>query len=519
MDAHKFLLSCLLWIPLGCAAGRIDQAATSIQSSTELENALTLAGKNRAELELVLQHYREGDDPLKLKAAEFLIANMPGQGYGLLAYYDRDGNEIPFDIADYKNYKEAKAAFQAQEKEHGEINYKKKEFLPDLEVITADYLIENIDLAFKAWREKPWAKNLPFVTFCEHVLPYRESNEPINRWRRPWMFRLMDLEKTLENPADPKAVSAAAWKDINSWITFDEIYYLHPTDQGFDEMTRTRMGRCEDLANLAAYALRSQAVASASDYTPFWADANNNHAWQVILDENGEARETTVSRAAKIYRKTYSIQPANLAFKRRKGEKVPRWLSGKFYKDVTTQYFDTTDVSITLPNKVPDGERFAYICVFNTGKWNPIHWAEIKSHGSVTFTTMGRNIAYLPAYFVDGEILPAGPPFILSKRGQMRRLLPNRNKVMEVEFTTTKPDQVHADTLEVKPSLHVESGKRYELFVWDEGGWQTLGKTEASGTPVTFSNIPAGALFWLVEEESQRLERIFTIEDGKQVWW
>ena len=43
---------------------------------TVVEEALMLAGKNRGELEAVLEYYRE--DSLKTKAAEFLIGNMPG---------------------------------------------------------------------------------------------------------------------------------------------------------------------------------------------------------------------------------------------------------------------------------------------------------------------------------------------------------------------------------------------------------------------------------------------------------
>ncbi len=44
-----------------------------------LQEALRLAGDNRAELEKVLEHYSQDDaDSSKLRAAEFLIANMPG---------------------------------------------------------------------------------------------------------------------------------------------------------------------------------------------------------------------------------------------------------------------------------------------------------------------------------------------------------------------------------------------------------------------------------------------------------
>ena len=49
------------------------------QYNAELENALKLAGENRHELEKVLYHYSQNpSDSLKLRAATFLIENMPG---------------------------------------------------------------------------------------------------------------------------------------------------------------------------------------------------------------------------------------------------------------------------------------------------------------------------------------------------------------------------------------------------------------------------------------------------------
>ena len=44
-----------------------------------LRYALKAAGENKSELKAVLKHYRTVDnDPEKLKAAKYLIANMPG---------------------------------------------------------------------------------------------------------------------------------------------------------------------------------------------------------------------------------------------------------------------------------------------------------------------------------------------------------------------------------------------------------------------------------------------------------
>src|SRR5690554_708660 len=48
-------------------------------NTSKLETALEMAGDNRIELEKVLEHYsQDPTDSLKLKAAQFLIANMPG---------------------------------------------------------------------------------------------------------------------------------------------------------------------------------------------------------------------------------------------------------------------------------------------------------------------------------------------------------------------------------------------------------------------------------------------------------
>ena len=40
-------------------------------------------------------------------------------------------------------------------------------------VITAEYLIDNIDRAFDNWQKRPWNRSLSFEDFCEYLLPYR----------------------------------------------------------------------------------------------------------------------------------------------------------------------------------------------------------------------------------------------------------------------------------------------------------------------------------------------------------
>jgi len=473
----------------------------------EVGEALAKAGENRSELVRVLDHYRRQADPLKLEAAEFLVANMDGHGYIVHGFFDEQGNEIAFDALDYASYKEALAAFDALEAEHGTIDYERKRFEPDLETITADFLIENIDLAFRAWREKPWAAPITFEAFCEYILPYRGSNEPIDAWRPACMKRLAHLTGELEDPEDLAAAGRAVRAEAGRWVGFNELYYLHPTDQGFTEMLAAGKGRCEDISNMLAYAFRANAVMSATDYTPYWADRDNNHAWEVLLNSAGRGRAGLSHGAAKVYRKTFSIQRDSLGAVKTEDEKVPRWLAGRNYRDVTQDYMETTDVTVRLTVGRPESARFAYLCVFNGGEWKAIHWSPIEGKHA-TFTDMGRRIAYLPAYYVNDEPVPAAEPFILSEGGEIRVLDGASGGTISIDIA-----------VEGEPTIRVKPDIAYELFVW-EGGWSSVGRRTADGgQPATFEAVPAARLYWLVADGSRRLERIFTVDGGKAVHW
>jgi hypothetical protein len=473
----------------------------------EVEDALGKAGENRAELEHVLDHYQQQGDPLKLEAAQFLVANMDGHGYIVHGFFDEQGNEIEFDALEYASYKEALAAFDALEAEHGTIDYERKRFEPDLETITAEFLIENIDLAFQAWREKPWAAPITFEAFCEYILPYRGSNEPLDAWRPACRKRLAHLTSELADPEDLQAAGRAVRTEAGRWVGFSELYYLHPTDQGFTEMLAAGQGRCEDISNMLSYAFRANAVMSATDYTPFWADRDNNHAWEVLLDSAGRGRAGLSNRAAKIYRKTFSIQRDSLGAVKTEDEQVPRWLARRNYRDVTSQYMETTDVTVRLTVDRPVDTRFAYLCVFNGGEWQAIHWSRIEGDRAV-FADMGRSIAYLPAYYLDEELVPAAEPFILTTEGEVRILDGAVGETVAIDIAEGG-----------QSTIRVDPGITYELLVWD-GGWKPVARRSADAQkPATFEAVPGGHLYWLVADGSRRLERIFTVEGGQVVYW
>ncbi len=488
---------------------------------------LDTIGDNRVELEKVINHYHE--DSLKLNAAFFLIENMGDHCYSKYKLVDSTDSIVPFNILDYPDYNSMVAAYDSIEGTLGELEFKRDTLIKDYQLITADFMIQNIDYAFKAWRENPWSKHLSFQQFCEFVLPYRGSNEPLENWRPYFIDKYNWIPDSMKNSDDPIKAATMINNELKSWFSFDPRFYRHPTDLGLSQMLEYKMGRCEDMTNLAIYAMRAMGIPVMSDYTPYWAKTNNNHAWNATIDKEGKVIVFMGSESnpgvyklnnviSKVYRKTFSIQHDCLAEIKEDWEKVPPYINRNSYTDFTKDYIPVIDISLWLEKEVPDSVNFAYICVFNTAKWKAIHWSKITDDREVIFTDMGMDIVYLPAFYIDKKIVLAGKPFILNEKGQIHTIIPDTINKSTVElYSTTK--RVITKATEESEQVHFDIGKTYELFYWNDE-WILHGKQKAGDGPLIFKNVPSNALYWLVAEDSHDEERIFTInQDAKQVWW
>lgn len=64
----------------------------------------------------------------------------------------------------------------------------------------------------------------------------------------------------------------------------------------------------------------------------------------------------------------------------------------------------------------------------------------------------------------------------------------------------------------------IEPGDQYELVYWNKS-WISVGRQIATADSLIFENVPSDALYLLHNHTKGREERIFTYEDGEQVWW
>ena len=66
---------------------------------------------------------------------------------------------------------------------------------------------------------------------------------------------------------------------------------------------------------------------------------------------------------------------------------------------------------------------------------------------------------------------------------------------------------------------YVVPGDEYELSYYDKGRWVYTRAYKSKGHKLVYKNVPSGALYVLRNRTKGSEERIFTYENGKQVWW
>lgn len=142
-----------------------------------LDDALELAGDNKGELEIVLEHFKEDSNPLKYKAAVFLIENMPYHE----SYYGENAkmcDDIYISMA--RNAKELRDSVISSKSEL--LLKNNRERIPDIKTVKSEYLIKVINEACDTWDKVNWNKDYDESLFLNYVLPYRVFDEMVSNW-------------------------------------------------------------------------------------------------------------------------------------------------------------------------------------------------------------------------------------------------------------------------------------------------------------------------------------------------
>ena len=405
-----------------------------------LEQALELAGPNRAEIQKVLDHYV--GDSLKLEAAKFLIRYMPGHySYVDTATINKYALAVDSVIASMRD-KTNDAIRDSIDSVAHMIGMDSLKIEQDCRIITADYLIQNIDTAFYDWQEGPWAKHVSFEDFCERILPYKvEELQPLDNWRsRLKKFHSQNINYLSccdQARNSPLAAAMILNRNLSRAIRAAfGAYIRHPKCIPLEHRAKIPFGRCEDYVAMTTIAFRSHGIPVTIHFTPQWAKRSLGHSWNMLLPDDGKEimfcgitdqigeQKVLIEVMPKIYRRTYSWN-MELVKINKSGEYVPSLFRDIFIRDVTKENMESMDVSIKV---IDTKHTYAYLHVFNNHDWVPVAYG-ITKDGKAHFKNMGPNVVYLPAvYSKEGEMIPIANPFILGYDGKIKTLAADHHK-------------------------------------------------------------------------------------------
>jgi len=379
----------------------------------DIEAVLKQAGKNRKELEKVLQHYsRNPSDSLKLRAAEFLILNMPGK---YSEYYDAPWSDVATVSLRWTSSPDKQRVLDA----YGLGKPIRKD---DLTHITAKYLISNIELAFKVWQERPWGKHISFEAFCEEILPYRLYTEPLENWREKALASFAGLEAALNTP-DMTAVEACQL--VNEALPKFRIDKDFPS-MNFSQLMASTRGSCIEMSALAVFSMRALGIPVTAEYYPRGLESRTGHGWNCVRDssnkhisfmgtERAPNRFSLPAIPIKVFRNTYGLQDHI----KTSDKNIPPLLkTNGNVVDVSEQYIVCSDISVQLKYLPVVPTNYVYLSYEDENQWHPIAWA-IDSGQPITFSSMKRSILYLPVYYASYQLTVAGDAFWLDKNGSM----------------------------------------------------------------------------------------------------
>lgn len=369
----------------------------------------------------VLRHYSvHPEDSLKLRAAHFLIDHMQWHAGISNFLTDRNGKRVERNFDAYKHGKND-TSFLHYFKTEG-LRFEKGTPVPDRDVVTDDYLIENIDLAFEVW-QKPWAKHLTFDEFCEFLLPYRVLTEPVSNWRRHFYEKYKWIEDSVPNPNSTYDVCVFMQNVLKKEVAYSEMFQsiqsgiLDPF-----EMEKMRYAVCDPLATYSILVMRAIGIPLCYYNITFWGIYNSGHSMNLLLandstrvytfgvtdapPDNGKSSHNAIARGGIA---TYAHQ-YNELLETRGNEELPPYLLHPCFKGMES-FFCTTD-TLHIPAEAQWEEHpFIFLCTFNNGMWQPFKAARIKEK-KITFPNTTYDLLYALGAYQNGQTTLLSKPFI-----------------------------------------------------------------------------------------------------------
>jgi len=154
----------------------------------------------------------------------------------------------------------------------------------DLQSLSAEFLLDNVRVAYEARAAAPWASQVSDDLFFKDILPYANVDEKRENWRGKLREICWPIVK------DCKTTGEAA-QELNKQL-FKKVKVKYSTkrkkaNQSPSESMDSGLASCTGLSILLVDACRSVHVPARMIGIPRWTNKNGNHTWVEVWD-NGD---------------------------------------------------------------------------------------------------------------------------------------------------------------------------------------------------------------------------------------
>ena len=153
----------------------------------------------------------------------------------------------------------------------------------DLTSLSAAFLLENSEYAYKAREKYAWCAALPDSIFFNEVLPYANISETRDPWRKDFYERFSKYVDDKENIID--AIFAIA-RPINKEVNVEYNTKRSKVDSSPKEAMAENMATCTGLSIILTDAFRSVGIPSRLAGTAMWTNFKGNHTWSEVWVDN-----------------------------------------------------------------------------------------------------------------------------------------------------------------------------------------------------------------------------------------
>lgn len=400
---------------------------------------------NKSELNGAIEYFKNDKDTLKLQALYFLIRNMGYHGANMPV--SQTNYSFPYDYLDtlqrFRNNSIA-PTLDSIYNSYLVSGLSEYGYFTDVEIIPADYLIDNIENAFAVWRKAPWARQVSFADFCEYILPYRCDQYPLTYNRSQLLKMFRPVIEQLPDSADIYTVVARVNNYLIKYWKYNESVEKYYYNVDLAGIVRSRTGTCSHEEVLKTQIYRALGIPCAIDFY-------TAHGLNVILMPDGSHWSLTSfnnplpgamplpNYVPKVFRKNFAAQSGSLAYIEKNKALIPPFFQSPCISDATADYLSYVDtVRVAVDPGIVNNSRYLFLCFadmeHDPAVWVATDWCKYSYGKSATFKHIRQGHAFIVCtYSAKVGYVPVSDAFTLACNGRVVYRKPDFNTKEKVK--------------------------------------------------------------------------------------